>query len=89
MDKIISKLSIRNTDLKYNYLINNVSVGLDLALSNKNVVVNKEAFKQLKTLNEQLKSIPIPTWDGIDMDDQLKAYYIGLEALEIIEKIKK
>jgi len=55
MDIIISKLSVENTDLRYHYLINDVSVGLEFALKNKSVIENQEVFNKLEALREELK----------------------------------
>ena len=55
MDIIISKLSVENTDLRYHYLINDVSVGLEFALKNKSVIDNQEVFNKLEALREELK----------------------------------
>ena len=87
LQQITSKLSIKGTDLRYHYLINNVVVGLDLALKHKEVINNQEDYKLLKVLKEEANKLPMPNWKEIDLQDQLTAYHIGLDALEIIEEI--
>ncbi|MDN3493541.1 hypothetical protein [Winogradskyella bathintestinalis] len=85
--QITSKLSIQNTDLHYHYLINDVRLGLDLALKHKRITKNQDAYNLLKMLNEEAKKLPMSIWEEIDLQDQLTAYNIGLDALEIIEEM--
>lgn len=56
------KLSVSENDLMYNYLINNVSVGIEMALKNKQVKVNRLVFNELKKLSIEINNIPL----GID-----------------------
>ena len=56
------KLSVSENDLMYNYLINNVSEGIEMALKNKQVKVNRLVFNELKKLSIEINNIPL----GID-----------------------
>ncbi|RKF04549.1 hypothetical protein C8N26_1221 [Tenacibaculum lutimaris] len=87
MKIIISKLSVENTDLRDYYLINDVSIGLELALKQKNIIENKEVFNKLEALSKEAKKLPISLWKELDFNNQIKARNIGLEALEIINEM--
>ncbi|WP_028890671.1 hypothetical protein [Tenacibaculum sp. 47A_GOM-205m] len=87
MKIIISKLSVENTDLRDYYLINDVSIGLELVLKQKNIIENKEVFNKLEALSKEAKKLPISLWKELDFNNQIKARNIGLEALEIINEM--
>ncbi|PQJ79261.1 hypothetical protein [Polaribacter porphyrae] len=88
MEQIIPKLSVENTDLRYEYLLNDILVGLELALKNKKIIANKEVFSKIKNLFYEAKKIPFPNWDRvIDLNNQLSVDNIGLDALEIIREM--
>ena len=81
------KLSVSENDLMYNYLINNVSVGIEMALKNKQVKVNRLVFNELKKLSIEINNIPLGI-DNINYGDQQKAIKIGNEALNIINNLR-
>lgn len=87
MSKIISKLSVQNTDLGYDYLINNVIVGINLALNHKEIISHKGAFNYLKTIKEELEKMPCPPKGEIYLNDQKRAKQLGFEALAIVNDI--
>lgn len=81
------KLSVSENDLMYNYLINNVSEGIEMALKNKQVKVNRLVFNELKKLSIEINNIPLGI-DNINYGDQQKAIKIGNEALNIINNLR-
>lgn len=87
IEQIIRKLSVQNTDLRYYYFINNVLVGLELALKHEKITGNQDLYDCLVALNKKARKIPLPTWDEVDLKDQLVAYHIGLDALVIIKEV--
>lgn len=87
MEQIIAKLSISETDLMNYYLINNVSLAIKWSLKHNDIIKNKEAYENLKLLLNEVENLSLSFSKDIDLDNQLKAYDIGLMAFEIISNI--
>ncbi len=87
LQQIKQKLSVQNTDLRYNYLINNVCMGIKYALEHKKIIKDEIRHNKLRYLYKIVNKLPQPIFRDIDLYNQLTAYHIGLDALEIIEEI--
>ena len=84
MKQIIAKL---NTDINNPYLINNISIGLKFTLSKKNIEDDKDRYNRLKELYDEVNKISMSIRKDINIENQLAARNIGLDALEIIEEM--
>ncbi|CAL2077296.1 conserved protein of unknown function [Tenacibaculum sp. 190524A02b] len=83
-DLIYSKLECNV--LRYNYLINDVSVGLNLALKSKAVRSIPELQGKLKIHYDEVMKLRVPVFRDVVIEDQIKARDIGLEAIDLIEQ---
>mgnify|MGYP006879619432 FL=1 len=81
------KLSVSEKDMMYNYLINDVSVGIKEALKNKQVNANKKAVEKLEKLYTEINNVHLGIYK-INYLNQRKAIRIGNEALKIINNLR-
>ena len=74
MKTIIQKFTVNGSNLRYLYVINNVNVGLELALRNKIIRQHQPLFDEFKALEIELKKIRMPLNEkDIRMVDQIEA----------------
>ncbi len=88
LEQIKDKLSNDNIDIRYEYLINNVSVGISWALQNKKIIRSKKKLNNLKKLYKEINNLPIPIYRKVNFLDQVTALEISSYALKIIDEIK-
>jgi hypothetical protein len=79
------KLSHRSYDLVY--YTNNVSIGIRDAMNLPSIKKDKECFKQLLQLKQQIKQVSIPyNYNQIRMDDIRETDRIREQAYSIVAK---
>ena len=84
--EIKSKLTVNS--LQNRYLMNNVGVGIERALKIKKISKDKELCDKLNSYQKELYRLVDPSISNpktVNLDQQRKAYSIGIEVYHLIE----
>ncbi|CAL2106666.1 conserved hypothetical protein [Tenacibaculum sp. 190524A02b] len=86
IDKKMIYSKLNQSHLGYNYIINNVTVGLEMALDSNEVKKVPELEKKIIEYLNQVKELDMSTFGKVNVEDQEKAILIGQKVIELIDQ---